>query len=417
MKELLFLCHRIPYPPNKGDKIRSFNMLRYLASRHVVHLGAFVDDPDDWQHAAELRKICGSVELVALPRRQALLRSASGLLSGEPLGLPYYRNQQLQRWCAARMSGPRPADGILVFSSTMAQYVLDYDSVPRVLDLCDVDSDKWRQYAQRRRWPMSWVYRREAGLLEQCERDYARRFDAVLLVSDAEAALFRQIAPESATRIVALRNGVDTVFFDPLPDHPTLFPAEQQAVVFTGAMDYWANVDAVEWFGREVLPLIRQRCPRAHFWIVGSRPAEAVQRLAQLPGISVTGSVPDVRPYLQHARLVVAPLRVARGVQNKVLEALAMAKPVVASSAALDGLEAGGGPHVPGTRRADEPGEFAEAVARILEGAAEPDGSAGRRYVCERYGWHASLASLDRLFAAEKAPATRGLSAVQLGGS
>lgn len=405
MTELLFLCHRIPYPPNKGDKIRSFNILRHLARHHVVHLGAFVDDPDDWQHVPALQELCGSVELVALPRRQALLRSASGFLSGEPLGLPYYRNRQLQRWCASRLSGARAVDGVFVFSSTMAQYALEARAMPRVLDLCDVDSDKWRQYAQRRSWPMSWVYRREARLLEACERDYANRFDAVLLVSEAEAELFRKIAPAAASRIGALRNGVDTVFFDPSLEFATPFPLEQQTLVFTGAMDYWANADAVEWFAQQVLPLIRQRCAQAQFWIVGSRPSEAVQRLARLPGVTVTGSVPDVRPYMAHARLVVAPLRVARGIQNKVLEALSMARPVIASSAALDGLEGSSTAQVPGTLRADEPQEFARAICQLLLGEAQLEGSAGRRYVCERYGWQASLAALDRWFSGGSAGA------------
>jgi polysaccharide biosynthesis protein PslH len=403
-KELLFLCHRIPYPPNKGDKIRSFNILRYLAARHAVHLGAFVDDPDDWQHAGALRELCASVNLVPLPRRRALLRSATGLLTGEPLGVPYYRNRSLQRWCQSQLSGARPVDGVFVFSSTMAQYALQARNIPRVLDLCDVDSDKWRQYAQRRSWPMSWVYQREARQLEACERDYARRFDAVLLVSEAEAELFRRIAPESAQRTLALRNGVDTVFFDPALQLATPFPAQQQPLVFTGAMDYWANADAVEWFAQEVLPSIRQRCPQAHFWIVGSRPAEAVQRLGRLPGVTVTGSVPDVRPYLAHSRLVVAPLRVARGIQNKVLEALSMARPVIASSAALDGLDMHAA-QVPGTQRADEPQEFARAVTRLLLNESQLDASAGRRYVCERYGWQASLATLDRWFAEAAVPA------------
>jgi sugar transferase (PEP-CTERM/EpsH1 system associated) len=292
-----------------------------------------------------------------------------------------------------------------------------------VLDLCDVDSDKWRQYAQRRRWPWSWVYRREARLLEACERDYAGRFDAVLLVSEAEAALFRQIAPEAAARTAALRNGVDTVFFDPALPQTRPFPAEQHALVFTGAMDYWANADAVSWFAQEVLPLIRQQCAHAQFWIVGSRPAEAVQRLARLPGVTVTGSVPDVRPYLAHAQLVLAPLRVARGIQNKVLEALSMARPVIASSAALDGLELGSGlesssaTQIPGTQRADEPQEFARAVTQFLLGETQVDGTAGRRYVCERYGWQASLAALDRWFTVEPAAAHRERAALQMGQS
>lgn len=399
MSELLFLAHRVPYPPNKGDKIRSYHSLRHLAARHRVHLCAFVDDPADRAHEAVLRELCASVRLIPLNVQVARLRSLAGLADGRPLGLPYYHDRQMQEHVQA-LARDRRIEHVFVFSSTMAQYV-DQNAelltgATRVLDMCDVDSDKWSQYAQRRSWPMSWIYRREGELLGKSEREYALIFDATLLASNNETEYLRRAAPESAHKVHAMRNGVDVEFFDPARASATPFAADHEAVVFTGAMDYWANVDAVSWFAREVLSAIVQRRPAARFYIVGSNPTEEVRRLAELPAVTVTGSVPDVRPYLRHARAVAVPLRVARGIQNKVLEALAMARPLVASKAALEGLD-----HrpVPTVVVANEPDEFAAAVVATLErSAAGEEDARGRQYVCNHYGWDATLASLDAIF-------------------
>lgn len=395
MSELLFIAHRVPYPPNKGDKIRSYHALRHLAARHRVHLCAFVDDPADLAHEQVLRKICASVRLIPLNVQVARLRSLAGLADGRPLGLPYYHDRQMQAHVQS-LARERPIDRVFVFSSTMAQYVESLTGATRVLDMCDVDSDKWSQYAQRHRWPLSWIYRREGELLGKSEREYARIFDATLLASNNETEYLRKAAPESAHKVHAMRNGVDVEFFDPAREFVTPFAADQEAIVFTGAMDYWANADAVAWFAQEVLPKIVQRRPAVRFYIVGSNPNESVRKLAELPAVTVTGSVPDVRPYVRHARAVVVPLRVARGIQNKVLEALAMARPLVASKAALEGLD-----HkpVPTVTLANEPEEFGAAVIATLErvAAGEQD-SRGRKYVCDHYGWEATLQSLDTMF-------------------
>jgi sugar transferase (PEP-CTERM/EpsH1 system associated) len=400
MSELLFVAHRVPYPPNKGDKIRSYHVLRHLAARHRVHLCAFVDDPADLAHEQVLRKLCASVQLIPLNVQVARLRSLAGLADGRPLGLPYYHDRQMRAHIEA-LARDRRIDHVFVFSSTMAQYVdrhvKSLADATRVLDMCDVDSDKWRQYAQRHRWPLSWIYRREGELLGKTERECARDFDATLLASNNETDYLRKAAPESAHKVHAMRNGVDVEFFDPARASESPFAADHEAIAFTGAMDYWANVDAVAWFAHEVLPLIVQRRPGVRFYIVGSNPTETVRRLAELPAVVVTGSVPDIRPYLRHARAIVAPLRVARGIQNKVLEALAMARPLVATKAALEGLD-----HrpVPSVALANEPDEFAAAVIATLERstAGEQD-TRGRQYVCDHYGWEAMLGSLDAIFA------------------
>ncbi len=397
MKDLLFLAHRIPYPPNKGDKIRSFHILKHLAARYRVHLGAFVDDSDDWQHAKMLAQLCTSVHLVPLHPRVALLRSAMGLLRGEALGIPYYRDHRMSAWITALRERIALA-GTFVFSSTMAQYVAPLSLPNKVLDLCDVDSEKWRQYAQRHRFPRNWIYQREARLLAHEERRLSKCFDALVLVSNNEAELFKQVAPDAAAHTYAIGNGVDTEYFDPQHAYENPYGNDEMPIVFTGAMDYWANVDAVQWFATEVLPQVLIRYPAARFYIVGSRPTDAVRALGNLPNVVVTGTVPDVRPYLFGARVVVAPLRIARGIQNKVLEALAMARPVVATAAALDGLE---GVAASGAVAADDAATFATSVMQNLANSALQVSVQGRAYVCAQFGWDARLRVLDRLFEAD----------------
>ena len=396
MNELLYLTHRIPYPPNKGDKIRSFNILKHLAGHYRVHLGTFVDDPDDWRHVAELKRYCADVCVRPLSPKLAKLRSLSGLVTKKPLTLPYYRDRVLADWVDGVLAGG--VDRALVFSSAMAQYLpTDAGGLHTVIDLVDVDSEKWRQYAQRHRFPMSWVYRREGERLLDFERGLAMHGAGLVLVTQEEAGLFKRLAPEAADRVHAVENGVDAEYFS--PDHAFDSPYSQHEapVVFTGAMDYWANVDAVEWFAREMFPAVRARVPEAVFVIVGARPAPAVQRLDRLPGVRVTGSVHDVRPYLAHARVSVAPLRVARGVQNKVLEAMAMAVPVVATPEALDGLRWERGA---GVIAEQDPQAFAQRVAGILaddSGLRRSQAAAARQWVCTHYDWRSKMQGFSDL--------------------
>lgn len=396
-RNLLMLVHRIPYPPNKGDKIRSYHLLRHLTAGHDVHLGAFVDDPHDWAYREPLERLCASLMLVPLKPATRRISSLRGFLSGEALSLPYYRDPRLQRWVDEAIERHRIAD-VIVFSSTMAQYVQGerYARLRRIADLCDVDSDKWRQYAEGKHGPTRWLYAREARKLVEVERAIAREFDATLFVTSAEADLFRSLAPESATRIGHYDNGVDTDYFDPGKHFDSPYGVDAHnlgapVVVFTGAMDYWANVDAVQWFVREIWPLVRATAPDARFFIVGSNPSTPVRELQGHRGVHVVGRVPDMRPWLAHADVAVAPLRIARGTQNKVLEALAMARPVVCTNAAASGLDlpAGGA-----FRVHDDPTEFAAAVLALAGAGRNP---AGRSRVTESFAWSANLRTVDRL--------------------
>lgn len=394
MDDLLLLVHRIPYPPDKGDKIRSYHLLRHLARRYRVHVGAFVDDAEDWRHADALGSMCASVHLVGIRPALAKLLALRGLLSGEALTLGYYRHPRMAAWVRAQLAaGVRR---VVCYSSAMGQFVIDSQGVRRVMDFVDMDSDKWRQYADTRPWPLSWLYRREAARLLAWERRVATAFDYGLFVSGQEAADFRRAAPETAERIGWYGNGVDADYFSPERAYDDPYPQGAEALVFTGAMDYWPNVDAVTWFAREVFPAIRRERPAAVFYVVGSRPAAEVQALARMPGVTVTGRVADVRPYLAHAAAAVAPLRIARGVQNKVLEAMAMARTVVVSPQALEGIRARPGEEVV---LADGAEAFIRATLQALQG---PDlGPVARRRVLQDYAWGACLAQVDALIDAD----------------
>ena len=283
MDAMLFLAHRVPYPPNKGDKIRSFNILAQLSKRYRIYLGAFVDDPADWAYERQLREICEDVCLVGIDPVWRKIWSLRALCSGRPLSISYYTSPRMRAWVRNKLRDCE-VGRILVFSSAMAQYVMDQleeirvRRIKAVLDFVDVDAEKWRAYGERHRWPKSWIYRREAERLLVHDRRVAAAFDANVFVSQQEADLFRSLAPEVEKPIVTVENGVDLEFFSPLRAYTNPYAAGERVLVFTGAMDYWANVDAADWFAREIFPHIRQRVPQARFCIVGTRPTEAVRR-------------------------------------------------------------------------------------------------------------------------------------------
>lgn len=391
MQKLLYLVHRIPYPPNKGDKIRSYHFLRALAERYRVYLGSFVDDPHDQQYLRQLRPYCQEMFFRDLQPASAKLASLRGLLTGEALSLPYYRDRKMQAWVDKTLAS-QGIEQAVIFSSPMAQYLDKHPGVRLIADFVDVDSDKWRQYATGAAWPMNWLYRREAERLLAFERRIAARADKTLFVSEQEAKVFQSLLPALAERIDYVNNGVDSLYFNPEVELSSPYPHQQPIVVFTGAMDYWANVDAVCWFAQQVWPQVRQGQPDAQFYIVGSKPTPPVLQLAeQDASVIVTGRVDDVRPYLAYARLAVAPLRIARGVQNKVLEAMAMAKPLVVTSAAMQGIVAN--PQNLGLWVADQAPAFAECVLHCLQ-RADCGGADNRQFVQNHFSWQLSARQL-----------------------
>ncbi|EIM02177.1 sugar transferase [Rhodanobacter thiooxydans] len=393
MQSVLFLCHRLPWPPSKGDKIRSYHVLRRLAGRYRVYLGTFVDDPADWQHLAAVEALCADVCVRPLPSWRAGWRALAALTRGEPLTVGIYRDRVMRRW-VERLLAEHKLELALCYSSGVAPFVMQHTQLRRVMDFVDVDSDKWNQYAQQAGAVKRLVYRREARRLAEFECTIAAQFDASVFVSEAEAAFFRQLVPESAGRVHGIPNGVDAGYWDPRRVCSSPYRPGERVVVFVGAMDYRANVDAVWWFAQEVWPRIAARRQDARFYIVGSQPTAAVRVLGQLAGITVTGRVEDVRPYLAHAHVVTAPLRVARGIQNKVLEALAMEKVLLATPAAYAGVADFAG------RQGcidESPEVMATEALRWLDAPQAVRVSAARAEVLSRYDWGRSLDTYENV--------------------
>ncbi len=403
MADLLFLSHRIPYPPDKGEKIRAFHMLRHLARHHRIHLGCLIDEPEDWRHVAQLREFCSDLACFPLHRRWRRLAALAKMRPGRALTVDYFHHRGLARWVEGKYAGG--IRDVFVYSSAMAPYVMGRRGGRRVLDMVDIDSEKWRAYAEASAWPGRWLYAREGRTLLALERAAAMEFDRTLLVSAAECAHFTALAPELAGRVAALANGVDLAHFAPDLALADPYPAGVPAIVFTGTMDYRPNEDAVVWFAEEVLPALRAVASGGTapvFYIVGARPGPALRRLARRPGVVVTGRVPDTRPYLAHAALVVAPLRIARGIQNKVLEAMAMARPVLATPAAFEGIIASPGRDL---LVAEDAPAMISAAQAVLAGRYPGLGPAARAAMLRGYAWDETLAPLDALFAASSTPA------------
>jgi sugar transferase (PEP-CTERM/EpsH1 system associated) len=384
--EILFLAHRLPFPPNRGDKIRSFNELKHLARLGRVHLACFADDEAEAAQLPALRDALGGMlgeAHVELRRTSKAAAAARALLERKPVSLTLFDSARLRTF-VERLS--TRVDATFVFSGQMAQFVPERSRSRFVMDFGDVDSAKFEAYAQAG-GPLAAVHRREAGKLARFERAVAARADISLFVSEAEAALFRSRIGLPQADIRSLQNGVDLDFFDPGAVPP--IDAPHPLIVFTGQMDYAPNIDAVTWLATQVLPLLSN----AHFAIVGRAPADAVRRLGG-ERVTVTGEVTDVRGWLAAADVVAAPLRIARGIQNKVLEAMAMARPVVASPAAFEGIEAQAGRHLLVAEGAEAQ---ADAIAGLLGNAARAAqlGRSARAHVEEHYRWEARLAPLE----------------------
>ena len=401
MRNLIFIAHRIPFPPDKGEKIRGLNLLKHLSRTYRIHLGCLMDQPGDEAHLPALREWCEDVAGFPIDKRRQKLSALLRARPGRPLMLDYYRHPGLHAWVRSTMART-PMDVAYIYSVAMMPYAehlaqLRQHQSGMVLDAQDIDSEKWTTYAETAGFPMRHVWSREGRTLFAYERRAAMMCGATLFVSPQEAARFAELAPETAPRVHAVENGVDLDRFSPHTAYETPFPDLGPHLVFTGNMDYWPNADAVTWFAHDVMPRLRATRPTLQFHVVGANPAPEVRRLATLPGVHVTGRVPDVRPYVAHADVCVAPLRIARGIQNKVLEAMAMARPVVASPGAFEGVRATAGQDV---LVADGAGPMAETILAVLDGAHPGLAAAGRAAVERGYAWSATLARLDAILAA-----------------
>lgn len=392
MGDILFLAHRSPFPPDRGDKIRAFNVLKYLSTRKRVHLVAFADDTRDLKGKKGLAPFTASRSILWRSKTR-VTATIEALVQRKPASLTAFDNRAMHE-VVADLLARRSIDTIYVFSSQMAQYLPAKTRARVIMDFCDMDSLKFADYAKASRWPMSWLMRRESNLLFQFEKKVARRVDASLFVSEAEAQLFRE--KTGANNVQVIENGIDTDFFDPGAGFAHV-DSIGKLIVFTGQMDYRPNVEAVTWFAEDILPHIQAAHPDATFAIVGRNPTDAVIALGRIDRVVVTGEVADVRGWLAQAACVVAPLKLARGIQNKVLEAMAMARPVVASGCAAEGID-----HDGTILSGDTVGQIADAVIGLLSAPRQANamGKKARAQVQARYGWSARLQPLDALLRA-----------------
>ncbi len=378
---LLYLTHSCPYPPNKGDRIRNFHILKHIAQAHQVSLIYPSFSPNDEEPLDTLRQWCTSVQTVPLSPVLAKLRCGLSLIGNTPLTNAYFYSPRMQK-----IVDQEDYDLVLVDCSSMAQYVLEVQK-PKIIDFVDVDSDKWKMYAQKSRFPKSLIYNREYRRLREFEECLVREFDISIVISDQELLFL----PDT-DRLVVVRNGIDLKFFRPQREvnrEPTL--------IFTGAMNYFPNIEGVLFFREKVFPLIQRAIPSVRFIIGGMEPSPAIQQLASEDTI-VTGFVPDMRRFLGTSSVSVVPLRIAKGIQNKVLEAMAMGVPVVSTTLANQGINAGDRKEI---MIADDPADFARAVVELLlnEDLRRSMADQARRFVEEHYSWEQNLMALDNAIA------------------
>ncbi len=394
--EVLFLAHRAPFPPDRGDKIRSWNILNAIAKLAPTHVLGVADPADDPATGRdEIGAIAASVHIEppSFTRAQAVVKA---LFTGQPASVCAFASRKLEDR-VKQLLDTRPIRTIYAFSGQMAQFVpINREGCRFVMDFVDMDSAKFAEFAESRKGLSRFANRIEGHRLFAFETDVANRADRSLFISEDEAGLFRTMSGIGSDRIGVLENGIDLERFTPNYVHRSVDPGGTPLLVFTGQMDYHPNVEAVGIFAREVLPIIRAVHPNAIFAIVGRAPAAEVKTLSVLPGVLVVGEVPDTREWLAAADVVVAPLRLARGVQNKILEAMAMAKPVVASTAAAKGIDAiSGHAFIVAKDSAAE----AQGVLEILSNPAKAMmlGKKARERVEARYGWDARMAGLPAI--------------------
>ncbi len=402
MGEILFLAHRIPFPPDRGDKIRSHHILKRLAEIAPVHVATFGETEHDLAQESALAEVAASYCLAKRSKPLAIA-GLEALTRNLPVSLTAFRSSQIEEF-VARTIATRPISAIYVFSGQMGQY-LPFDYPGRIIaDFVDVDSAKFEAYADRKSGPRGWIDAREARVLHAEEVRLARKANVSLLISDVEAALFRDRLPDRFRAAVAVRtlgNGIDSGAFDPDAASPAseLLACTGPRIIFTGQMDYEPNIDAVHRAIERIMPAVRMQCPDATFHVVGRNPpADLLSRHGQ-EGNFVWGSVPDMRDWLKGADIALVPLDIARGVQNKVLEAMSMALPVVLTPDAATGITAQDGRDFLIER---DDAQLAEAIVALARdpGQARNIGQSAREFVVENASWDAALASLPEIVAA-----------------
>lgn len=388
--KILYVCHRFPFPPERGGKIRPFNMIRHLSRSHEVTVASLVRSEQEAKEGEGLAQYCAHYEMGRVRDSVQMLRMLARLPTPTPSSMGFFYSAQLARQVRALLRQQR-FDLIFVHCSSVAQYVEDVRDTPKILDFGDMDSQKWFEYAHYKPFPLSLGYRLEARKLERAERRLASRFELCTAITRAEWETLEGFG--TGVRSDWFPNGVDSEYFAPSTE-----PYERDTVAFVGRMDYYPNQECMFDFCAKVLPRLQASRPGLKLLIIGADPSPAVQRLGRLRGVTITGSVPDVRPFLRRAALMVAPLNIARGTQNKILEAMAMGIPVVSSRVAAGGVDASSPEHF---LVASAPEEYAAAILRILDDRAERSrlSLAGRERMLSHHDWEKSMQRLDAIIA------------------
>ncbi len=389
---ILYLAHRIPYPPNKGDKMRSFRFLEHLSKRHRVWCACYVDDPNDMQYVHALQAICEDVIAIPLNKHRATVRGLWGLLRGKTVTEYYYRTPEMKK-SLIEWSSHLKFDVAIAFSSSMVRYVYRVPAKRRVLDLCDLDSQKWHEYADHSIAPLKWLYRLEGRRLATKEQWWAHASDATIVITQAESIELRRFVLEGKLHVVT--NGVHMPTTHEKSEQEQKEasngkPNQLPVIGFVGVMDYRPNVDAVCWFVENCWEEIRQAYPKCEFRIVGRNPSRAVKKLGRVAGVTVVGEVKEVSDELNKFTVSIAPMRMARGLQNKVLEAMVAEIPVVLSSKAAKGISGKNGETY---LVADSPDHVIRSISRLLSdpNLRERIGQMGYRFVSLHHNWIESL--------------------------
>jgi sugar transferase (PEP-CTERM/EpsH1 system associated) len=388
--KVLYVCHRFPYPPKRGGKIRPFNMIRHLAQTHEVIVASLVRSDGEAEEGRGIEPFCTEFHMARVDAGVQTLRMIARLPTPVPSSMGYFYSRKLAA-TIRKLVRENEFDLVFVHCSSVAQYVADLRDVPKILDFGDMDSQKWLEYARFKPFPLNLGYRLEGAKLHAEEKRLANRFDYCTATTRAELDSLRALGADTQTDWFP--NGVDHEFFAPGPE-----PYDPETICFVGRMDYYPNQECMFEFCDRTWPLLREKRPNLRMQIVGADPSPAVTQLAERPGIEVTGSVPDVRPYVRGSAAMIAPLNIARGTQNKLLEAMAMGVPVVTSSVAAGGVDAVAGEHL---LVADSPEDCRDAVLRVLDDRSERTrlAEAGRARMLSNHAWPSSMQRLDGIIA------------------
>jgi len=391
--KILFVCHRVPFPPKRGGKIRPFNIIRHLQSQgHEVTVASLARSQAELDEAEGLGQFCSKRLIEIVDDKMAWPLMVAWLPTTKPSSFGYFHSARLKRRIDAELAS-NDYGMVFVHCSSVAPYVADANVPVKIIDFGDMDSQKWREYSLHRSFPLSAGYWLEAVKLERTERLLAAKFNLATCTTRAEMESLQALGVTSPT--AWFPNGVDSEFFKPV-DHPY----DPDLVTFVGRMDYFPNQQAAVSFCRDILPELQRRRPGTRFDIVGADPSPEIRELGRLLGVRVTGSVPDVRPFVTQAALTVAPLEIARGTQNKILESMAMGVPVVCSRQASGGVDAVPGEHL---LTYDNPEQLIEAVLSVLDSRQLRTrlAEAGRSRVMNNHSWPSSMQRLDALIASQ----------------